>query len=70
MNHKVFGCCENKGVWIFLYENNEIYSICEEHFKSLAHRINVKKVVNIQTQQGYEPTEIFGGTKLEAMPGM
>ena len=60
MSAEIMGCCENSTEWIFLYENGEIYSICQTHFNSIAHRCLVKKVINFRTKKDYTPDEIFG----------
>jgi len=55
----IVGCCKKITNWIFVYENNDIYSICKEHFYSTAHRIDVKNVIHVKTRIGYSPEEIF-----------
>lgn len=56
---KIVGCCKKTTTWIFVYENNDIYSICKEHFYSHAHRYNVKNVINFKTRISYLPEEVF-----------
>jgi len=55
----VVGCCLKPTTWIFIYKNDVVYSICKEHFYSLAHRCDVKDVINFQTQIRYLPETIF-----------
>lgn len=59
MYPKVVGCCHKPTAWIFVYKNEVIYSICQEHFFSTAHRNEVKDVINFQTRIRYEPEKIF-----------
>ena len=56
---EVFGCCKKTTMWIFVYENNDIYSICKEHFYSIAHRCDVKEIIHIKTRIRHEPEEVF-----------
>ena len=60
MQPEMFSCCEN-GLpsLIFIYENNVIFSICEKHFHSKAHRCFVKDVFNYDNGLRYSPFEIF-----------
>jgi FPC/CPF motif-containing protein YcgG len=55
----VVGCCPKPTAWIFVYQNDEVFSICKDHFYSLAHRCEVKTVINFQTKIQYEPEMIF-----------
>lgn len=55
----VYGCCKKPTMWIFVYNDDSIFSICKTHFYSIAHRINVRDVVNFQTKISYTPKEIF-----------
>lgn len=54
------GCCDNPTSWIFIYQNDEVYSICEDHFFSNVHRVLVRDVINFRTQKRYDPTKLFG----------
>ncbi len=60
MYDKVLSCCVKPTNWIFIYENDIVYSICKEHFYSVAHRNQVKDVINFQTRIRYNPNTIFG----------
>ncbi len=59
MYPEIVGCCKQPTMWIFIYQNDVVYSICKEHFYSLAHRCDVKDVINFQTQIRYLPETIF-----------
>ena len=52
-------CCEKQSSWIFVYENKEIWGICDTHFKSIEHRAFVKFVINIETRKSVTPDKIF-----------
>jgi len=60
MHPEMFSCCDKKlPSWIFIYENDVIFSICDIHFHSKAHRCFVKDVINYDDGQRYSPFEIF-----------
>ncbi len=59
MSLDVVGCCKKPPFWIFVYNTDNVYSICQDHFYSVAHRCNVKDVVNFQTKIHYDPETIF-----------
>lgn len=59
MYPEVLGCCKKPTAWIFIYQNDVVYSICQKHFYSNAHRYDVKEVINFQTKIPYNPTRIF-----------
>ena len=59
MSLEVLPCCKKPIRWIFVYNDGEVYSICEDHFFSRAHRTSVKNVVNFQTRVKYEPAMLF-----------
>ncbi len=59
MYPEVVGCCQKPTMWIFVYQNGVVYSICKDHFYSVAHRSDVKDVINFQTRIKYEPEMIF-----------
>ncbi len=59
MYHKVEGCCKRPTSWIFIYQNDVVFSICEDHFYSVSHRCDVKDVINFQTRICYDPKMIF-----------
>lgn len=59
MSLDVESCCKKPICWIFVYTDGEVYSICEDHFYSRAHRTSVKNVVNFQTRAKYEPAMLF-----------
>ena len=56
---KIVGCCKKTTVWIFVYENEDIFSICKQHFYSFAHRCDVKDVIHFKTRRWYNPDKIF-----------
>jgi len=58
---KLQQCCVCDPIWIFVYSDGSIFSICEKDFKSAAYRLNVIEVINIESQQSFKPEEIFGG---------
>jgi hypothetical protein len=59
MYPEVVGCCKKPTLWIFVYKNDVVYSICKDHFYSDAHRCDVKDVINFQTRIRYTPEAIF-----------
>ena len=59
MSLDVESCCKKPTRWIFVYTDGEVYSICEDHFYSRAHRTSVKNVVNFQTRVKYDPVMLF-----------
>ncbi len=65
MQPEMFGCCKEQPSWIFIYENNEIYTICDFHFTSVAHRCFVKDIVDYKTRKRYTPEQIFADTLVE-----
>lgn len=56
---KIVGCCIKPTKWVFVYKNNDIYSICKDHFYSISHRWEVHEIINFKTCIRYEPEEIF-----------
>ena len=67
MYPELYSCCKTQPTWIFIYEDNKVYSICDVHFKSDAHRYEVKNVINFETRKCYLPDEIFGGMLVETL---
>jgi len=71
MYPELFSCCKDVTQnipWIFVYENSDIYSICETHFTSEAHRAFVKYVINMKMpEKVFLPESIFGEVLLEKM---
>ena len=59
MYSEIVGCCKKPTLWIFIYKNDIVYSICQDHFYSIAHRYDVKDVINFQTLIHYDPKIIF-----------
>ena len=53
-------CCESEPTWIFVYENDTIFGICDEDFTSQSYRLKVKRVIKINTRQEFAPEKIFG----------
>ena len=68
---ELFSCCsqaQQSSPWIFIYENTDIYSICDIHFTSNAHRTFVKYVINMKMpEKVFLPEEVFGEVLLEKM---
>lgn len=58
-------CCKSKPIWIFMYSDGNIIVICDKDFQSPAFRLGVEKVINIESQKIFTPTELFGGLKIE-----
>jgi len=67
MYPEMYSCCKTAPSWIFVYENDEVYSICDEHFNSDSHRCLVKSVINLKTHKSYLPNLVFEGILLEAV---
>jgi len=67
MSPEMYCCCKMQSSWIFVYENKQVWGICENHFASDAHRLFVKNVINIQTNTLYSPDEIFSKILAEAI---
>ena len=67
----LFSCCKNAGetaLWIFVYENRDIYTICDMHFTSFAHRAFVKYVINMKIPDRiFSPSQVFEENNLEKM---
>ena len=62
MQPEMFSCCEEQPSWIFIYENNVIFSICDIHFTSIAHRCFVKDILDYNTGKRHSPDQIFTDT--------
>ena len=56
----VYCCCKTAPSWIFVYKNEQFYSICDTHFTSKEYRCLVKYVINLRTRKCYLPDQIFG----------
>ena len=68
MQPEMYVCCGEQPTYLFVYENDQVYGICENHFESLAHRCFVKWVINIKTRKKILADEIFGDEiKIESM---
>ena len=65
MQSEVYVCCGEQPTYLFVYQNNQGYGICPEHFKSDAHRFKVKYVVDLQTEEKFYPSKIFGDVRIE-----
>lgn len=61
MQPEMYSCCKMQPSWIFIYENEQVYSICDVHFESENYRLFVKFVINMKTRKCYLPSEILGG---------
>jgi hypothetical protein len=55
-------CCKRQSSWIFVYSNEDVFGICQEHFDSDAHRVSVEYVININNRKIYNPEDIFAAT--------
>jgi hypothetical protein len=53
-------CCASSPVWIFVYSDGRIFSICNEDYKSTAYRFDVTEVINIETKVSMTPKQAFG----------
>ncbi len=60
MSAKVKQCCNGSPLWIFVYSDGRIFSICDEDFQSSAYRFGVIEVINIETRESFTPEQIFG----------
>lgn len=67
MTPNMYSCCKSEPTWIFIYENNEVYTICNDHFNSSAHQALVKSVINFKSHQMYDPALIFDGVLLNVV---
>lgn len=71
MQPDIFSCCKDatqKAPWIFVYENLDVYSICDVHFTSEAHRLFVQYAIEMKTPSKLLlPKQIFGDNSLEEM---
>jgi len=57
-------CCMSLPIWIFVYSDGSILTICESDFKSPAYRNGVSKIINIESQEVFTPEFLFGGSKI------
>ncbi len=53
-------CCNSDPIWIFVYSDGNVFVICEKDFDSPTYRYDVKKIINIKSQESFTPEEIFG----------
>lgn len=60
MSNEMYSCCKKQPFWIFIYKNNQVYTICKDHFESDAHRWNVQSVINFNTNENLTPEQAFG----------
>ena len=60
MPANMYECCGEQPTHIFIYENQEIYTICARHFNSIAHRLDVKNIIDYKTGEKLLPSDIFG----------
>lgn len=71
MSPELFSCCKSashSSSWIFIYQNSDIYGICDVHFTSEAHRAFVKYAINMKMpEQIFLPHQIFGDVLIEKM---
>ena len=59
MQSEIQICCGEQPTYLFIYENNTAWGICDVHFTSVAHRCFVKWVIDVKTRQKYIPNQIF-----------
>ena len=64
---KMYVCCGEQPTYLFVYQNNEAYGICKEHFKSDAHRFKVNYVIDLKTKEKFSAAKILGDLKIEQM---
>ncbi|MCZ6581623.1 MAG: hypothetical protein O6761_00405 [Thaumarchaeota archaeon] len=64
MQSEMYVCCGEQPTYLFVYQNNQVYGICIEHFKSDAHRFKVKYVIDLKTEEKFYPNQIFGDVKI------
>lgn len=67
MQSEMYVCCGEQPTYLFVYDNNEVYGICETHFDSSAHRCFVKYVIDIKNRKKYPVNEIFGEVQIGQM---
>ncbi len=48
-------------IWIFVYSDGSILSICDIDFKSPGYRFGVSKIINVESKESFTPEQIFGG---------
>ena len=53
-------CCTDSPIWIFLYSDGSIFAICQKDFKDPAYQTGVIEVINLETEQSFKPSQIFG----------
>jgi len=61
---KIKQCCNSSPVWIFVYADGRIFSICDEDYKSTAYRFDVIEVINMKSQISMTPEQAFGGKEI------
>jgi len=52
-------CCVGNPVWIFVYSDESVYIICDKDFESPAYRLDVIKIINIESQESFTPEKLF-----------
>lgn len=57
---KIQQCCVSSPVWIFIYSDGRIFSICNEDYKSTAYRFDVVEVINMESQISMTAEQAFG----------
>ncbi len=68
MQPEMYVCCGEQPTYLFVYEDNKVFGICDEHFNSTAHRCFVKWVIDIETREKFFPNQIFGENVIATMP--
>ncbi len=53
-------CCTSDPIWIFIYSDGSIFTVCANDFLNPIFRSNVKEVINMVTQESFSPEKIFG----------
>jgi len=48
-------------VWIFVYSDGSIFSVCDIDFKSTCYRNGVSQIINIESKESFTPEQLFGG---------
>jgi len=64
---EMYVCCGEQPTSLFVYENNEVYGICDKHFDSKVHRCFVRYVIEIKSRKKFLASEIFEEVKIEPM---
>lgn len=53
-------CCNTDPSWIFVYNDGSVFAICDADLKNSALQLGVEEVINIKTQESFDPKLLFG----------